>query len=68
MVVNPSNKTNKQTKNCRSKKKKFVKKILKYIYIEYLICSCYKTLQWLAFGSATEKSVFERNEQDKNKR
>ena len=36
--------------------------------IEYLLCSCYKTLQWLAFGSATEKSVFERNEQDKNKR
>ena len=42
---------------------KYFKKI-----IEYLICSYYKTLQWLAFGSATEKSVFEKNEQDKNKR
>ena len=64
MGVNPSNKTNKQTKNCRSKKNCDEKKI----YIEYLICSCYKTLQWLAFGSAIKKSVFERNEQDKKKR
>ena len=68
MVVNPSNKTNKQTKNCRSKKKICEENIKIYIYIEYLICSCYKTLEWLEFGSATEKSVFERNEQDKNKR